>query len=77
LLAGRTITDAALEVRGNPAFTDVRELFWTDGEARADSFRMAAEMIVEPKVFDHWGRKVTATYLRYEVEIRYTQKPFF
>lgn len=75
LLADRTITGAAFEVRGNPAFTDVRELFWTDGEARADSFRMAAEMIVEPKVFDDWGREVraTSTYLRYEVEIGYIE----
>lgn len=53
----------------------VRDLFWTDGEERAEKFRIAAEMIVEPQVIDEIGREVenTSTYLRYEIEIRYEE----
>jgi predicted ATPase len=75
LLADNTLTDAALRVRGHPDTTDERDLFWADRGERADSFRIAAEMIVEAKVIDDLGQSVTATstYLRYEVEIGYEE----
>lgn len=73
LLADHTIVDAALNVRGTPETADVCDIFWTDSEAQAEKFRIAAEMIVEPKVFDDIERSVepTSTYLRYEIEIGY------
>lgn len=74
LLADRPIVEAALSVRGaDPETADLRELFWTDGEHRIDSIRLAAEMIVEPEVVDDFGRTDLArsTYLRYELAIGY------
>jgi predicted ATPase len=75
LLASNPIREAALNVRGDPSTTDERDLFWQDGNTQADSFRIAAEMIVPPKVFDDFGRAVAAesTYLRYEMEIGYQE----
>ena len=74
LLADHTLMEAALSVRGSdPETSDLRDLFWTDGEARSASFQMAAEMIVEPAVSDDFGRPAfaTSTYLRYEIEVGY------
>lgn len=74
LLSDHTIMESAMLVRGDDVETsDIRDLFWTRGKARLDSFKMAAEMIVDPVVIDDFGRSadVTSTYLRYEVEIGY------
>jgi predicted ATPase len=74
LLADHTLMEAALSVRGSdPETSDLRDLFWTDGENRSESFKLAAEMIVEPAVSDDFGRPAvaTSTYLRYEVEVGY------
>ena len=74
LLADNTLMEAALYIRGtDPETADLRELFWTNGESRANSFRIAAEMIVEPEVYDDFGRpsESSSTYLRYEIHIGY------
>lgn len=73
LLADHTIMEAALLVRGNVETSDIRDLFRTTDDSRASSFRIAAEMIVEPNVRDDFGRpaEATSTYLRYEIEIGY------
>ena len=74
LLADHPIVDAALLVRGSDTETSgVLDLFWTDGVNRADSFRIAAEMVIEPVVRDDFGRptETTSTYLKYEIEIGY------
>lgn len=76
LLADNTLMEAALSIRGtDPETADLRELFWTDGRATMESFRMAAEMIVEPKTDDDFGRpsEASSTYLRYEVRIGYEE----
>lgn len=76
LLTDNTLMDAALAIRGtDPETADLRELFWTDGDSRSDSFRLAAEMIVEPRVKDDFGRpsRASSTYLRYEVRIGYEE----
>jgi len=74
LLADHTLTEATLRVRGtDPETADLRDLLWTDGRERADSFSMAADMIVEPRVVDDFGRaaEASSTYLRYEIKLRY------
>jgi predicted ATPase len=74
LLAEHTLMEAALLVRGSdPDTSDLRDLFWTDGKSRCESFRIAVEMIVDPYVSDDFGRPAIAssTYLRYEVEVGY------
>ncbi|HVR95146.1 MAG TPA: AAA family ATPase [Thermoanaerobaculia bacterium] len=74
LLADHSIMESAMLVRGSDIETsDIRDLFWTQGDERTDSFRIAAEMIVEPAVLDDFGRpaEATSTYLRYEVKIGY------
>lgn len=74
LLADYTLIEAALAVRGTDRDTaDLKELFWTDGNKRARSFRLAAEMVVSLQENDDFGRPATAssTFLRYEVEIGY------
>ncbi|HEY0511656.1 MAG TPA: AAA family ATPase [Thermoanaerobaculia bacterium] len=74
LLADNTLMEAALLVRGSDIETsDIRDLFLTAGDDRFPSFKIAAEMIVEPKVHDDFGRpaEASSTYLRYEVEIGY------
>lgn len=63
-------------VRGSDIETsDIRDLFWTRGDERVPTFRIAAEMIVEPDVLDDFGRpaEATSTYLRYEVRIGYEE----
>jgi predicted ATPase len=41
------------------------------GNERAAAFKIAAEMIVDPRVYDDFGRpaEATSTFLRYEIEI--------
>jgi predicted ATPase len=74
LLADHSLMDAALAVRGaDTDTTDLRDLFWTDGHSRSESFTLAAEMIVDGSVIDEFGRpaRATSTYLRYDIEIGY------
>lgn len=74
LLADHTLMDAALAIRGaDTDTTDLGDLFWTDGRTRANSFSLAAEMIVDESVTDEFGRpaRATSTFLRYEIEIGY------
>jgi len=75
LLADSTLTEAALSIRGTGGIDtgDIRDLFCSDGSDRVDRFRIAAEMIVDRKVTDDFGRTAHAssTFLRYEIEIGY------
>jgi len=74
LLADNTIMEAASLVRGGDIDTsDIRDLFLAIGSERDVSFKIAAEMIVEPRVYDDFGRpaEASSTYLRYEIEIGY------
>jgi predicted ATPase len=74
LLTDHTLMEAAMRVRGSDIETsDILDLFWTQDQNRADFFRIAAEMIVEPSVRDDFGRpaEASSTYLRYVVAIGY------
>lgn len=74
LLADHSLTEAALSVRGSdPETSNLRELFWTDGEKHVDRLKIAAEMLVDPDVEDDFRRatRATSTYLRYEIRIGY------
>lgn len=76
LLSDNTLMEAALSVRDTePETADLRELFWTDGEQRADSFYIAAEMIVDKENSDDFGRlaEASSTYLRYEIRVGYEE----
>lgn len=73
-LAGRTLLEAALDVRGGAGrMGDVRGLFRRQGASSADSMFLAAEMIIPPRGEDQLGQLAEAsiTYLRYELELRY------
>ncbi|MGF1466663.1 MAG: AAA family ATPase [Sandaracinaceae bacterium] len=70
LLADYPIMEAAQRVRsaaGQPS--DPRDLFWTDGERRAQEMSFAVELIVPREVVDDFGRSTnaTSTFLRYEL----------
>ncbi len=70
LLTDHTLNDAALAVRGeDPGLGDADDLFWTDGARRAGELRLAAEMLLDPRVKDDFGRaaRASSTYLRYEI----------
>ena len=72
LLADHPIREAALRVRGGKGGgARIEELFHDGGGAPRESFRLAAEMLVEPDVRDDFGRpgRATSTFLRYEMEI--------
>ena len=72
LLADHPIREAALRVRGGEGGgARIEELFHDGGGAPRESFRLAAEMLVEADVRDDFGRpgRTTSTFLRYEVEI--------
>lgn len=74
LLTDHTIMDAALLVRGSGVETsNIRDLFQVGKDHRSSSFKIAAEMIVNPNIKDDFGRSAEAssTYLRYELEIGY------
>lgn len=73
-LADHPLTEAALKIRGaDPETADIRDLFWTDGTNRRDHFRIAAEMIVDRRLSDDFGRPAesSSTFLRYEIQVRY------
>jgi predicted ATPase len=82
LLADHSIMEAALQTRGHedavkPDDThwEPEDLFWTDGQHRTDRLELAAEMIVDQKIHDDFGRpaEATSTFLRYEVQIGYDE----
>ena len=77
LLTDHTLTGAALEARGSdPEAGDPLDIFWTDGDSRADEIQLAAEMLIEPEVSDDFGRAAHAssTFLRYELAIGHRQR---
>ncbi len=74
LLTDHTLVEAALQVRGTGVdSSDIGDVFRQEEKERIGSFRLAAEMIVDPNVRDDFGRPASAssTYLRYEIEIGY------
>ena len=76
LLADRSLMEAAMLVRGGDSeIGNVEDLFWTNGKDKNSSFRIAAEMIIDPDVLDDFGRptKANSTFLRYELEIGYEE----
>jgi predicted ATPase len=76
LLTDHTINEAAFLVRGTDSdSSDLRDLFQIGRAGRSKSFKLSAEMIVDPVVTDDFGRpaEASSTYLRYEVEIGYEQ----
>jgi predicted ATPase len=80
LLTDHTLMEAAFLIRGSDAdSSDIRDLFWSDSSGHADTFRIAAEMIVEPQVSDDFGRpaEATSTFLRYEIKIGFEPAPYF
>lgn len=70
LLSQKSIVEAALAARESEA-SDPLDIFWTNGEFRAERLSMAVEMLVPLNVIDDFGRKATATstFLRYEIEL--------
>ena len=78
LLADHPILEAAVRVRARTEDTArLDDLFFRGGAIRTDSFRLAAEMLVEQDVIDDFGRSGSAssTFLRYEVEIGRRNEP--
>ncbi len=72
LLADRPLLEAALSVRGaEPETADPLDLFWTDGEKRAEEIAIEVEMLLDREVLDDFGReaKASSTFLRYEVRL--------
>ena len=72
LLADHPIRDAALRVRGGEGGgARIEDLFFDGGSAPRESFRLAAEMLVEQDLRDDFGRpgQATSTFLRYEIEM--------
>ena len=70
LLADHSILEAALQVRsrtGNTARLD--DLFFRSNTVRKNKFKIAAEMLVDQRVSDDFGRpgQATSTFLRYEI----------
>ena len=70
LLSDKSIVEAALAVRDSES-TDPLDIFWTNGDYRAERLVLAAEMLVPLDIIDDFGRKAiaTSTFLRYEVEL--------
>jgi predicted ATPase len=76
LLSGRSLLDAAQEVRGvvrGDRVGDPRDLFWNGYATGEHRMKFAAEMIVPQDVEDDFGRQAqpSITYLRYELELGY------
>lgn len=79
LLTDHTLMEAALRVRGTGTeSSEIRDLFRSTGKDHIDSFRIAVDMIVDPEVYDDFGRpaKATSTYLRYEIVIGYEESSY-
>ena len=74
LLTELPINEAAGRIRDQGAgFGGIADLFFLDGAKRTDRFYIAAEMIIERKVQDDFGREAEASssFLRYEVFFRH------
>ena len=74
LLADRTIHESALQVRSFGEDTgEIADLFFSANGERAKRISLAAEMIVDKKVVDDFGRQgeSSSTFLRYEIAFRY------
>ena len=72
LLADHSILEAAVRVRARTEDTArLDDLFFRGESASRDSFKLAAEMLVEQDVTDDFGRpgRASSTFLRYVVEI--------
>ena len=72
LLADLSILEAALQVRSRTGSTArLDDLFFRSDAVRHDKFKIAAEMLVDQRVIDDFGRpdQATSTFLRYEIEI--------
>ena len=72
LLADHSILEAAVRVRARTEDTArLDDLFFRGDSVHRDTFRLAAEMLVEHDVTDDFGRpgKASSTFLRYEIEI--------
>ena len=73
LLTDHTINQSALLIRSSEQDTgEIGDLFFAANGAAADRIRLAAEMIVDRRVVDDFGRpgEPSSTFLRYEVEFR-------
>lgn len=74
LLADRTINESALQIRSSGEDTgEISDLFFSAGDTPVDRMTLAAEMIVDKKVVDDFGRpgESSSTFLRYEVAFRH------
>ena len=76
LLTECTISQAALQVRNSGEDTgDIADLFFRGMDEGEKRLEFAAEMIVDGKVVDDFGReaKAPSSFLRYELAFRYEQ----
>ena len=76
LLTERTINQAALQIRNSGEDTgDIADLFFRGCDEGDKRLEFAAEMIVDKKVADDFGREAEASssFLRYELAFRYEQ----
>ena len=76
LLTERTIDQAALQVRNSGEDTgDIADLFFRGMDEGEKRLEFAAEMIVDRKVVDDFGREAEAqsSFLRYQLAFRYEQ----
>ena len=76
LLTECTINQAALQIRNSGEDTgDIADLFFRGTDEREKRLELTAEMIVDGKVTDDFGREAEASssFLRYEVAFRYEQ----
>lgn len=79
LLADHTLIEAALLVRnGDREASDTRDLFWCGEAGASEQFRIAAEMLIEARVQDDFGRpaEASSTFLRYQIEIGHEAPTF-
>ena len=74
LLTERTINQAALQVRNSGEDTgDIADLFFKGAKESSSLLEFAAEMIVDRKVTDDFGRdaEASSSFLRYEVAFHF------
>lgn len=77
-LADHTLAEAAASVRGTEGRVgDVRSLFRSAGDARAEEMAFVAEMIVPEVGSDDLGSEARAsmTFLRYALRLRHREEP--
>ena len=74
LLTDRTINESALQIRSSGEDTgEIADLFFSANGDRMERITLAAEMIVDRKVVDDFGRpgEPSSTFLRYQVAFRH------